>query len=293
VATVLQPSLIARNDFRIGYTAQEEWAWLITAAFFFGSVGAGLFLVSYFAGFWEGALAGLLSVAVLKSIAHVLFLGKPLRAWRAVARWRTSWISRGLIAIGVFVPFAAVYLALPAGGARFVVGVVAAIAAAAVTVYDGFVMRASRGIPAWNSWFVPMIVACYAAIGGTTVALVLRVATGDDFSRSQIEGIEIGVLALNVVLIALYAAWLRSRTGAAAIAMQRLTTGALGLVFVLGALVLGLAVALALAVVAATTHSTALLALAAVADLAGHFTMFFALLRAGTYEPARPSVFAR
>ena len=87
----MPPPLIARNDFRIGYTAQHEWAWLITAAFFFGSVGAGLFLVSYFVGFWQGALAGLLSVAVLKSIAHVLFLGKPLRAWRAVAKWRTSW----------------------------------------------------------------------------------------------------------------------------------------------------------------------------------------------------------
>jgi sulfite dehydrogenase (quinone) subunit SoeC len=290
VATVPQPSLIARNDFRIGYTAQEEWAWLITAAFFFGSVGAGLFLVSYFAGFWEGALAGLLSVAVLKSIAHVLFLGKPLRAWRAVARWRTSWISRGLIAIGLFVVFGSLYLAVPAGPARFVFGVVAAVAAGFVTVYDGFVMRASRGIPAWNSWLVPVIVACYAAIGGTTCALLLRVATGDHFSRSQIEGIEIGVLALNVVLIGLYGAWMHSRTGAAALAMQRLTSGRLGLAFVAGALVVGLGVALALAVVAATTGSTPVLALADVADLAGHFTMFFALLRAGTYEPARPLV---
>lgn len=295
MARVSQPSLIARNDFRIGYTRQEEWAWLITAAFFFGSAGAGLYLVSYFVGFSEGALAGLLAVAVLKSIAHVLFLGKPLRAWRAVARWRTSWISRGLIAIGVFTVTGFVYLlpylgvsALEGTDAKFVVGIVAAVAAAVVTVYDGFVMRASRGIPLWSTYLVPVIVACYAAIGGTTCALVLRVATGNEFSNGQIEAIEVGVLALNVVLVGLYAAWMRSRSGASALAMRRLTSGWLGVAFVLGAVVLGLAAALALAIAAATTDNTAVLAVAAAADLAGHFTMFFALLRAGTYEAPRP-----
>ncbi len=286
----MQQPLIARNDFRIGYTAQHEWAWLITAAFFFGSVGAGLFLVSYFAGFRQGMLAGLLSVAVLKSVAHVLFLGKPLRAWRALRQWRTSWISRGLIAIGVFVTCGVLYLALPAGSARYVLGVVAATAAAVVAVYDGLVLRSSRGIPAWSSWFAPVLVACYAAIGGATCTLVLRVATGSDFSNGQIEAIEVGVLALNVVLVGLYVLWLRSRSGAAALAMRRLTSGRLGVAFVFGALVLGLGVALVLAIVAATTDSTTVLAFAAVADLAGHFTMFFALLAAGTYEPARPLV---
>ena len=57
----VQQPLIARNEFLIGYTRQREWAWLITAAFFFGSVGAGLFFVSYFVGFRLGAVAGLLS----------------------------------------------------------------------------------------------------------------------------------------------------------------------------------------------------------------------------------------
>ncbi len=295
MATVSQPTLIARNDFRIGYTGQYEWAWLITAAFFFGNVGAGLFLVSYFVGFSAGALAGLLSVVVLKTIAHVLFLGRPLRAWRAVAQWRTSWISRGLIAIGIFVVCGFVYLlpwlgvsALEGTTVKYVFGVAAAVAAGFVAVYDGFVLRASRGIPFWNSPLVPVIVACYAAIGGTTCALVLRVATGSDFSNGQIEAIEVGVLALNVVLVGLYAGWMRSRRGASALAVHRLTSGRLGFAFVVGALVVGFAVALALAIAAATTDSTAVLALAAVADLAGHFTMFFALLAAGTYEPPRP-----
>lgn len=286
---VSQP-LIARNDFRIGYTAQYEWAWLITAAFFFGSVGAGLYLVSYFAGFWQGMLAGLVSVAVLKTIAHVLFLGKPLRAWRALRQWRTSWISRGLLAIGLFTVCGAAYLLLHAGTGRYVVGIVAAVAACVTAVYDGFVLRASRGIPAWNSLLVPVIVACYAAIGGTTCTLVLRVATGEGFSNGQIEAIEVGVLALNVLLVGLYAVWLGSRHGAAALTMRRLTDGGLGFVFIGLALVLGLVLGLVFAIVAATTDDTSWLVAALVADLVGHFAMFFALLRAGTYEAPRPLV---
>jgi sulfite dehydrogenase (quinone) subunit SoeC len=283
-----RPLLLPRNDFRIGYAGQEEWAWLITAAFFFGSVGGGLYLVSYFAGFWDGALAGLLAVGVLKSVAHVLFLGKPLRAWRALRQWRTSWISRGLIAIGVFVVCGSVYLSLGAGTARFVFGVIAAVAGVVVSVYDGFVMRASRGIAFWRTSLMPLLVGCYAAIGGTTMTLLLRVATGEGFSKSQIEGIELGVLALNIALVSLYVVVIRARGGASALSVALLTRGRLGLAFLVGGLALGLGAALALAAVAVATGSTVALALAAAADLAGHFAMFFALLRAGVYGPPRP-----
>lgn len=290
-----QPLLIARNEFRIGYTAQQEWAWLITAAFFFGSIGAGLFVVSYFAGFSEGAFAGLLIVGVLKSIAHVLFLGRPLRAWRAVFRWRTSWISRGLIAMTVFLVCGLVYLlpylgvsSLQGSTVKYVFGVIATVAAAVVMVYDGFVMKTSRGIAVWNTYLVPLLVFCYAALGGTTLALVLRVATGEEFSKAEIEGIELGVLGLNAVLVGLYVFTIRARSGASEFSVRMLTRGRLGLAFLLGAVGIGLAAALVLAVIAAVTGSTAVLAGAAAADLAGHFAMFFAILRAGIYDTPRP-----
>jgi hypothetical protein len=86
-----------QNEFLVGYEVQREWAWLITCAFFCGGVGAGTFVVSFFDKFEVGMIAGLLIVGVLKTTAHVLFLGHPLRAWRAVRGWRTSWISRGVM----------------------------------------------------------------------------------------------------------------------------------------------------------------------------------------------------
>jgi hypothetical protein len=114
------------------------------------------------------------------------------------------------------------------------------------------------------------------------------VATGEEFSKGEIEGIELGVLALNVVLVGVYVLTIRARGGASALSVRLLTRGRLGLTFLLAALGVGLAAALVLAAVAAATGSTAALAVAAGADLGGHFAMFFALLRAGVYAPPRP-----
>src|SRR3989339_1493625 len=44
----------------------------------------------------------LVTVGLLSSLGH---LGKPLRAWRAVSQWRTSWLSReGLAALLTYLP---------------------------------------------------------------------------------------------------------------------------------------------------------------------------------------------
>jgi formate-dependent nitrite reductase membrane component NrfD len=252
----------------------------------------GLFLLSYLAGFPEGALAGLLVVGVLKTAAHMLFLGKPLRFWRAAFGRRTSWISRGVLAMTVFLVAGLAYL-LPwfgvetGGAAKKAFGVVAAIAAVVVMTYDGFVLRASRGIAAWRSWLVPLLVFGYSLLGGATATLVLRAATGEGFSRWGLDAIELGALGVNLGLIALYAVVIRDRGGAARFAFEQLTRGRFRLVFA-AAVAVGLGVTIALASVATATGSTALLAVAAVTDLAGHFAVFLALLRAGVYAPPRP-----
>ena len=106
-----RPLVLGPNQFLIGYQPQREWAWLIATAFFLGKVGAGLFLISYFSDFRLGAVVGLLIVGVGKTTAHLLYLGRPLRFLRAVVGWHTSWISRGIIAMGVFLACGAVYVA--------------------------------------------------------------------------------------------------------------------------------------------------------------------------------------
>jgi DMSO reductase anchor subunit len=47
-----------------------------------------------------------LSVGLLSSFFH---LGHPERGWRAIARWRTSWLSREVIALPAFIGLVALY----------------------------------------------------------------------------------------------------------------------------------------------------------------------------------------
>jgi sulfite dehydrogenase (quinone) subunit SoeC len=49
---------------------------------------------------------GLLAAGLLASFFH---LGRPERAWRSAAMWRTSWLSREVIALPAFMALAAAY----------------------------------------------------------------------------------------------------------------------------------------------------------------------------------------
>lgn len=285
--------VIGRSQFTMGYRRQQEWSWLITAAFFLGNVGAGLFLVSYATGLSLGAGIGLLIVGVGKSAAHLLYLGRPERFLRVIVRWRTSWISRGLIAMGLLLVCGVVYLARYLGasfvphGVTVAFGVAAVIAAAVVMVYDGFVLRASRGTPLWNTFLMPVLALFYALLGGTTLTLVVQAGSGAT-THAQLEWLEIALLALNGVLVGLVIVTAQARQAAVQAAVALLTRGPMTRVFLGVAVGIGIGGTLALVGVSIATGSVVALAVAAVTDLCGHFFVFFSLLRVGLHPPLRP-----
>ena len=103
----------------------------------------------------------LVTVGLLSSLGH---LGKPLRAWRAVSQWRTSWLSReGLAALLTYLPAIGLGVALlpgaldGTGAGRIALGVpgavaaVLAIAGAVLTVICTAMIYASLPpVPAWR-----------------------------------------------------------------------------------------------------------------------------------------------
>jgi formate-dependent nitrite reductase membrane component NrfD len=285
--------LIGGNQFLIGYQPQREWAWLIATAFFLGKLGGGVFLVSYLGGFKLGALVGLAIVAIGKTTAHLLFLGRPERFLRAIVGWRTSWISRGLLAMGAFIVCALVYLAsylhasfVPAGVARGF-GVAAAVAAVVVMFYDGFVLKASRGIRFWDTYLMPVLMFFYALLGGVVGTLALETLAGEA-TRARLEWTEVGLLVANLALVGVYVLSARVRGAASELAARLLTRDRTGWTFLL-ALAVGIGLSLVLAVVAVGAGSGGVtLALAALTDLLGHFFVFFAILRVGLHAPIRP-----
>ena len=128
-----------------------------------------------------GVALALVTIGLLSSLAH---LGKPLRAWRALSQWRTSWLSReGVMAVLTYVPalaLAALLLtnlrsddanALAQRGNVAVVAVgIGMIAGSLLTVVCTAMIYASlKPIPAWRQrWVVPGYVA-FALLSGTAL----------------------------------------------------------------------------------------------------------------------------
>lgn len=289
--TPVRRLLIGGNQFLIGYQQQQEWAWLIATAFFLGKVGGGLFMISFFTGFKLGALVGVLLVGVGKTAAHLLYLGRPERFLRAVWRWKSSWISRGIIAMIVFCICGALYVAsyvhvtfVPQGLAD-ACGVVAVVFAFVLMTYDGFVLKASRGIELWDTYLMPLLMLCYATLGGIALTLALEVLDGAATTR-QLEGLGIGLLLANAALLLIFLVASRLRGSAGELSVVLLTRDRFARVFI-PAVVIAIGATLVLAAVSLVTHDRAVLPVAAICDSLGQFFLFFAILRAGVHTPIR------
>jgi sulfite dehydrogenase (quinone) subunit SoeC len=113
-------------------------------------------------------------------IASFFHLGRPERAWRSAAKWRTSWLSREVIALPVFMGvvflYGAVHLAgyepevvtLPSGiviDLSVVIGVIGTLLAFVLFVCTGMIYACLRFLREWHS---PLTVINYILLGGSS-----------------------------------------------------------------------------------------------------------------------------
>ncbi|OGS98950.1 MAG: DMSO reductase [Gallionellales bacterium RIFCSPLOWO2_12_FULL_59_22] len=127
---------------------------------------------------WGALLALLFTVAGL--IASFFHLGRPERAWRSAAQWRTSWLSREVIALPAFMGvlflygmthltgFDPVLLTLPSGlgiHATVMLGGIATVMAFALFVSTGMVYACMRFLQEWHS---PLTVINFILLGGAS-----------------------------------------------------------------------------------------------------------------------------
>src|SRR4030042_387045 len=161
------------------FTFQTDWVEkkgiLLILAFYLGGLGAGLYIISLYFNFFAGMVTGFLIVLIGKSGCHLLYLGRPLRAWRGFAKPQTSWISRGLVAILIFlIPTAlqlvAVLAKLPWSD-NLALQVFVFIGAFALMAYTGFALSVVRAIPAWNTSMIPVLFITYSIVGGAGLSL--------------------------------------------------------------------------------------------------------------------------
>ena len=127
---------------------------------------------------WGSLLALVFTMAGL--IASFFHLGRPERAWRSAAQWRTSWLSREVIVLPAFMGilflygvshlsgFDPVLLTLPSGlgiNATVMLGGMATILAFALFVCTGMIYACLRFLQEWHS---PLTVINFILLGGAS-----------------------------------------------------------------------------------------------------------------------------
>lgn len=279
--TPIAPGMVVSEKAGVRFEAQSQWRFLILVAFFTGGFGAGLYIASWALDFRLGMVLGLFMVAVIKGGAHVAYLGRPERFWRAIKRPRTSWISRGIISMGVFVIAGSLYVmtTVPALGWLAVAGAVVVMA------YTGYLMAFSPSIPFWNNALLPVLFLIFSAESGTALAIPLY-ATFAGTPTQILEAVEVTLLALVAIIIFsyLYGAYHSSVSAREAVGL--LVRGKLAPGFFLSVVVLGLAVPIALEIlpgIGAISLGTSWLA--ALLCIQGAVFFRWAVLRAGVYAP--------
>lgn len=294
------PSItIAEHRFGYGFYRQVWWNWLIGTAFFCGGLGAGLFLISLATDYRLGMLLGYLIAVVGKNTAHLFYLGRPERFWRAALRPDRSWIARGTLASGVLAVSGFLCL-LPQGHlAGWVVPAsilsaarIAAIASAFfIMFYDGFVMNSSPAIAFWNSKMLPVLILMYASLGGTTISLTLRELLGvEDPARAWLSQAEPILLVANFLLLAGYLARMSRWTPAARETVRMLLRGPYARVFLGLVVAVGIVATLLLSIVHHTVGGLWLVVLIALSELTGDFALVMVLLKSGLFSPQTAQV---
>jgi DMSO reductase anchor subunit len=125
-------------------------------------------------------LAGAVLVLLLSGaglVAATFHLGRPLRAWRAGARWRTSWLSREIILFPVFMAVVAAWgLAQWLGAPSLGLGALAAALAFVLYLCTGMIYGAVKAIREWATPLTPLNFAVLGVASGSTLAAALAAA---------------------------------------------------------------------------------------------------------------------
>ncbi|MGZ6231417.1 MAG: NrfD/PsrC family molybdoenzyme membrane anchor subunit [Syntrophales bacterium] len=287
-------------EFMVSYTPQTQWIekggiklWL---AFFFIELGAGMFFVaSLFDNFWAMVLGWLLC-AVLGGGLHLLYLGKPLRFWRMAfsSGWKTSWISRGILFVSLFLLLGLIHMFLIQSATRFTALLVAADIFAFLTViYGGFAMNSVNGIPLWNTALLPVLYVVSGLWGGAEVTLGISLGSGGMVVGRAIEEWIRILLIGYLLLIPVYLMSVRYTSSTGQVSVTSMLQGKWSSLFWIAVVILGMVIPLAAVINSIVAGlegiSMAFLYAAIFSGLIGDLAMRYLILRCGVYGPLIPS----
>jgi DMSO reductase anchor subunit len=165
----------------------------LAVAALFGAVPGGAFAP---AALWVAT--GLMLLALVASFFH---LGRPARAWRAALMWRTSWMSREVIVLPVFIGCVAAWAycaTFGAGGGWFLSGLIWAVLVLAFLLWycTAMVYVCIRFI---QEWAHPLTVVNFTMLGlasGLVAACALAALMGEGRFAAAMAGWAVGATAI-------------------------------------------------------------------------------------------------
>jgi formate-dependent nitrite reductase membrane component NrfD len=314
---------ITTHEWMVKPMRQTEWisgqGILVWLAEVFSALGMGTYLVGLVAGIWEvsawafwATVVGWLLIVLFKFPLHLVYLGRPLRFWRAFPpfskAWKTSWMARGVVFTTVFVGvgfFQIVFWSLlrwgdlgaSAGGAitvlAWISGVVAGVFMVLTGVYCGFAMSYCKGVQFWNTGLLPIVFVLMGLADGLALSMGVILVTGA--GEGTIETLEWWtriLLIVNALLIAGYLYRAYRRHAAAEVAAQDLIKGSTAWVFWILLVLLGIVTpfALSVATVFMSGDTEPVLIAAIVCHTIGAFALKYSVLKVGIYRSVLPGV---
>jgi formate-dependent nitrite reductase membrane component NrfD len=229
-------------------------------------------------------------VAFIKGGTHFVFLGKPQRFWRIMMHPQPSWLARGFLFVVGFAGLGAIQLLIswqwPGTPAEIIFKVLAGILAFCVAIYTGFVLKAVKGVPFWNSWLLPVLFIMCGVLGGFGLSVAIA-HFGGDINLAQAELGSRWLLGINILLIVAYLMLASKREEVGKQTVVEQIRGQNAPVFWIGIVLLGIVIPVAVSVVgivAGEVNSAVLLG-GVVCEIIGGLSLRYMVLKGGAYKP--------
>lgn len=281
-------------DFMAKDTPSRDWTRglgaLITVAFFCGGIAGGLYLYSLYLNNLWGMFIGW-TFALAMGIFDLIHLHNKKMVWKMMMRPSSSWISRGLLFVLLFIGSAAIQMALthwfPGSALETVFKVIAGIAALGVATYSGFVVSYVSSVKFWHSAVMPILFIAAGLAGGASIILLIISFDGAVLFAAS-KNFAMAILAVYAIIIALHL-WISTyNSKTARNSVMTIVRGDSAIMFWLVVVLMGIAVPMAL-IPFMSLKSPALPVVNAAFVLAGNLALRYVILKAGRYSSLLPA----
>jgi len=280
-------------DFMAKDTPSRDWTEglgaLITVAFFCGGIAGGLYLYSLYLNNLWGMFIGW-TFALAMGIFDLIHLHNKKSVWKMVMRPNSSWISRGMLFVIIFIGAGAINMALahwfPGNVFVTVFKVISGIAALGVATYSGFVVSYVSSVKFWHSAVMPVLFIAAGLAGGASIILVLISFDGAILFAAT-KTFTMSILAVYAIIIALHL-WISTYNSTTAKhSVMTIIRGDLAKIFWLAVVLIGIVVPMAF-IPLMTLKSPVLPAINVAFVLTGNLAMRYVILKAGRYPSLLP-----